>query len=88
MNGKQFGALIATAVAMAMMEGSAVAADGSADKAEAKACYRKSCGSSVKGHSGSCAGTKVDGITDEKACTDAGGSWTTASGADSMKDMH
>ena len=84
MKGKQFGALMATAIA-AMMTGMVVTADGAA---EAKACYRKSCGSSVKGHSGSCAGTKVDGVTDEQACTDAGGTWTTAAEAKSLKDDH
>jgi len=82
MNGKKFGALVATAVAL--MGGTVFAAD----KDDAKACYRKSCGSSVKGHSGSCAGTKVSDIKDEKTCTDAGGAWTTASDAKSLEDMH
>jgi hypothetical protein len=84
MKGKQFGALVATAIA-AMMTGMVVTADGAG---EAKACYRKSCGSSVKGHSGSCAGTKVDDVTDEHTCTEAGGAWTTAAEAEALKDKH
>lgn len=80
MNNKSFGALIATAVA-AMMTGVAFA-DHHADE---KACYRKSCGSSVKGHSGSCGGTAVPELKDEKSCTDAGGVWITKDEAEKLK---
>jgi hypothetical protein len=48
---------------------------------DAKACYRTDCGKSIKGHEGKCGGTKVEGISVEKACTDAGGAWTTAEDA-------
>lgn len=82
MNNKSFGALIATAVA-ALVTG--VVSTDSAQAADAKACYRKSCGSSVKGHAGSCAGTKVAEITDEKACTEAGGVWVTEADAAKLK---
>ncbi len=81
MNNKSFGALIATAVA-ALVTGVAFT---DSQAAEAKACYRKTCGSSVKGHSGSCAGTKVGDISDEKACTEAGGAWLTEDDAAKLK---
>jgi len=80
MNNKSFGALIATAVA-AMVTG--VYADHHAT--DAKACYRKSCGTSVKGHAGSCGGTAVPELKDEKACTDAGGVWVTEAEAEKLK---
>jgi hypothetical protein len=80
MNGKIFGALVTGAV-LALSAGAAVAEHHETDKA----CYRKSCGSSVKGHSGSCAGSKVDGLKDEKACTEAGGVWLTADEAAKLK---
>jgi hypothetical protein len=32
-----------------------------------QACYRTECGKSVKGHEGKCGGTKVDGVSAEKA---------------------
>ncbi len=72
-----FGALVASAVMG--LAGTAVLAQ--AEGADAKACYRKQCGKSVKGHEGKCGGTKVDGIKDEVSCTDAGGAWTTAEDA-------
>ena len=52
-----------------------------------KACYRTECGKSVKGHDGKCGGTKVDGVSEEKACTDAGGAWTTAADAKKYEQM-
>jgi hypothetical protein len=79
MNGKVFGALVAGAV-LALG-----AAQARADEAADKACYRKSCGESVKGHSGNCAGTKVAELTTEKDCTAAGGVWVTAADAAKLK---
>jgi hypothetical protein len=71
---------ILAAGAVATLVGStAFAAEDS--MADAKACYRTHCGSSVEGHKGKCGGTKVDDLKDEKACTDAGGAWTTAADA-------
>lgn len=80
MNGKVFGALVAGAV---LALGSAVAH--AADEGEAKACYRKSCGESVKGHAGMCAGSKVPELKSEKDCSDAGGAWITAAEAAKLK---
>ncbi len=80
MNVKVFAALVAGAVVA--LSGSVRAEEQQADE---KACYRKSCGGSVKGHSGSCGGTKVDAITSEKECTDAGGAWVTAAEAEKLK---
>lgn len=81
MNGKMFAALV-TGAALTLGAGAAVAAD----EAQAdKACYRKSCGGSVKGHSGTCAGTKVEALADEKSCADAGGVWLTADEASKLK---
>ena len=80
MNGKMFGALVAGAV-LAFGAGAARAAD----EADAKACYRKSCGDSVKGHTGSCAGSKVAELKTEKDCTAAGGVWATADEAKNLK---
>ena len=54
---------------------------------DAKACYRTECGKSVKGHEGKCGGTKVDGISAEKVCTDAGGAWTTAADAEEVREL-
>jgi hypothetical protein len=54
---------------------------------EAKACYRTKCGTSVKGHKGKCGGTKVDGISVEQECKDAGGAWVTAEEAKKFADM-
>jgi hypothetical protein len=53
--------------------------------ADDKACYRKHCGKSITGHEGQCGGTKVDGLTDQKACEAAGGAWTTATEAEAFK---
>ena len=81
MNGRIFGALVTGAV-LALGAGAAAADEqGKTDKA----CYRKSCGSSVKGHTGSCAGSKVEALQDEKSCTDAGGVWLTADEASKLK---
>lgn len=80
MNGKVFGALVAGAV-LAFGAGSARAAD----EADAKACYRKSCGESVKGHAGMCAGSKVAELKSEKDCTTAGGVWVSAADAAKLK---
>ena len=74
-----FGALVATAV-VSLVGGTAALAAGHRRRRQ-KACYRTQCGKSVKGHEGKCGGTKVDGISDEAACTTAGGAWTTAADA-------
>jgi len=79
MNGKVFGALVAGAV-LALSAGSARAAD-EGDKA----CYRKSCGDSIKGHSGTCAGSKAGDLKSEKDCTAAGGAWLSADEAKKLK---
>ncbi|MFN8644739.1 MAG: hypothetical protein U0802_24895 [Candidatus Binatia bacterium] len=81
MNGKVFGAMVAGAL-LALGAGAARAADEAAD---AKACYRKSCGESVKGHNGMCSGTKVADLKTEKDCTAAGGGWMTAADAAKLK---
>ncbi len=80
MNGKVFGALVAGAV-LALSAGTARAAD----EGDAKACYRKSCGESVTGHTGMCAGSKVAELKSEKDCTTAGGAWITADDAKKLK---
>ena len=80
MNGKVFGALVAGAV-LALSAGSVRAAD----EGDAKACYRKTCGESIKGHTGMCAGSKVAALKTEKDCTAAGGAWITAAEADKLK---
>ncbi|MBX3027348.1 hypothetical protein KF840_20815 [bacterium] len=79
MNGKVFGALVAGAI---LALGGAARA---ADEGDAKACYRKSCGESIKGHAGMCAGSKVPELKSEKDCTDAGGAWVTADEAAKLK---
>jgi hypothetical protein len=78
-----FGALVASAVVGLVGGGVALA---QADSADAKACYRTHCGKSVSGHEGKCGGTVVEGLSDEAACTGAGGAWTTAEGAKQYKD--
>jgi len=83
MNGKAFGALIASAVA-ALITGVAFADQHEGDT---KACYRKSCGESVKGHTGTCAGTKVADLKDEKSCSAAGGAWISEADAAKLKGM-
>jgi len=80
MKSTTFGALLAGA--LLALGGTALADN---HEGESKGCYRKTCGSSVKGHSGSCAGTKVDALKDEKACSDAGGAWLTAADAAKLK---
>ncbi|MGD9763805.1 MAG: hypothetical protein AB7V27_08845 [Candidatus Binatia bacterium] len=86
MNGKAFGVLVASAV-VALAGGTALAAQ-QEGTAGAKACYRKACGESIKGHKGTCGGTKAEGLVNEKACTDAGGVWTTADEAEQLKKNH
>jgi uncharacterized low-complexity protein len=82
-----FGVLAAGAVA-SMLGSAAYAEDKAPAAGDAKACYRTACGKSVKGHEGKCGGTKVDALTTEKVCTDAGGAWTTAADAEKYKDMN
>ena len=79
---------VLAAAAVASMLGSAALAEEkpAAGGMDAKACYRTTCGKSVKGHEGKCGGTKVDGVSEEKACTDAGGAWTTAADAKKYED--
>jgi hypothetical protein len=81
MKRRMLGVLAAGAVATLI--GSTALAEGEAagSTGDAKACYRTECGKSVKGHEGKCGGTKVEGVSAEKACTDAGGAWTTAADA-------
>jgi hypothetical protein len=85
MKRSMLGVLAAGAVA-SMLGGTAMAEDEPAAGMDAKACYRTACGKSVKGHEGKCGGTKVDAISEEKACTDAGGAWTTAADAKKYED--
>lgn len=77
-----FGALVASAVVGLAGGTVAFAAH---HEGEAKACYRPECGKSVKGHEGKCGGTKVDALTTEAACTEAGGVWVTAAEAEKLK---
>jgi hypothetical protein len=79
-----FGMLAATAV-LSLVGAGATARAAEESGGEAKACYRTQCGKSVKGHQGKCGGTKVDALTDEAACTAAGGAWTTATDAEKYK---
>jgi uncharacterized low-complexity protein len=72
-----FGALVASAI-VGLVGGSVALAQAGA---VAMACYRTQCGKSVKGHEGKCGGTKVDALSTEAACTEAGGAWTTAADA-------
>lgn len=74
-----FGALAASAVLG--LVGSVALVPGARAAEDEKACYRMKCGKSVTGHEGKCGGTKVDALTDEAACTAAGGAWTTAADA-------
>ena len=85
MKRSMLGVLAAGAVA-SMMGSTALAEDKAAAGGDAKACYRTTCGKSVKGHEGKCGGTKVDGVSEEKSCTDAGGAWTTAADAKKYED--
>ena len=73
-----FGALVAGAVVALAGHFAAAPAAHAEDE---KACYRTKCGKSVKGHEGSCGGTKVEEITDQATCEKAGGAWTTAAEA-------
>jgi len=84
MKRSMLGILAAGAVAT-MIGSTAYAADEAAGSMDAKACYRTECGHSVKGHDGKCGGTKVDGVSAEKSCMDAGGAWTTATDAAKYK---
>jgi len=79
---------ILAAGAVASLIGSTAFAAGDAAGSmggDAKACYRHECGKSVKGHEGKCGGTKVEGVSEEKMCTEAGGAWTTAAEAEKFK---
>ena len=78
-----FGALAAGAVLSLL--GSAALVQNAQAAEEEKACYRMKCGKSIKGHEGKCGGTKVDALTDEAACTAAGGAWTTEADAAQYK---
>ena len=87
MKRSRLGILAAGAVA-SMIGTTALAGDtAAASGGDAKACYRTKCGKSVKGHEGKCGGTKVEGVGAEKACTDAGGAWTTAADAKKYEDQ-
>jgi hypothetical protein len=77
-----FGAIVASTVVALVGGTAALAQSGS----EAKACYRKECGRSIKGHEGQCGGTKVEGLKDEASCTKAGGAWTTEKDAEKYKE--
>jgi hypothetical protein len=79
-----FGAIVAGTVMS--LAGSLALAESHAT--DAKACYRKSCGSSVKGHEGKCSGTKVAALTTQAACEAAGGAWVTAAEAKTFEDTH
>ncbi len=78
---------ILAASAMASLIGTATfAAEDMAGSTDAdKACYRSSCGKSVKGHAGKCGGTMVDDVKDQATCEGAGGAWTTATAAEELK---
>lgn len=78
-----FGALAAGAVLS--LVGSAALVPAVQASEHEKGCYRKECGKSIQGHEGKCGGTKVDAITDEAACTAAGGAWTTEADAAQYK---
>jgi len=82
MKRSMFGALMASAV-VGLVGGTTALAQGA--MSDAKACYRPHCGKSVKGHEGKCGGTKIDGLTTEAACTQAGGAWVTAAEAATFK---
>ncbi len=86
MKRSMLGVLAAGAVASMIGSTALAQSDSGASTGDAKACYRTTCGKSVKGHEGKCGGTKVDGVTAEKACTDAGGAWTTAADAKKYED--
>jgi hypothetical protein len=83
MRRSKFGALAASA-ALGLLSSAAFAPSAQADDS-AKACYRPHCGKSVTGHEGKCGGTKVDALTDEAACTAAGGAWATAAEAKKLE---
>jgi hypothetical protein len=90
MKTNMFGVLVASAVAS--LVGSTVLAEGgdtgtTGQAGDAKACYRKSCGTSVTGYEGQCGGTKVEQVTDQKTCEKAGGAWVTAPEAKKLKNM-
>ena len=84
MKANLFGVLVASAVA-SLVSSAAFAPQATAGSSEPKACYRKHCGKSIKGHEGQCAGTKVDDITSKKACHKAGGAWATEDAAAKYK---
>ena len=78
-----FGALVASAV-VGLAGSFAVASAAHAE--DAKACYRSHCGNSVKGHEGSCSGSKVEELKDQASCEKAGGAWTTAAEAKKFEE--
>ena len=82
MNKTTFGVLVAGAMASLA---TGVLVPRTAAAADDKGCYRKHCGKSISGHEGKCGGTRVEDIDDQKACEDAGGSWTTAAEAEAFK---
>ena len=84
MRSNKFGILVAGAVA-GMIGSSTFVAPAEAADAAAKGCYRKHCGSSIKGHAGMCGGTKAEDVKDQKTCEDAGGAWITEADAEKLK---
>jgi hypothetical protein len=82
MQRSSFGALVASAV-VGLAGSFALASAAHAE--DAKACYRTKCGKSVKGHEGQCGGTKVEELTDQASCEQAGGAWTTAAEAEQLE---
>lgn len=85
MRSQKFGVLVASAVAGMVGTAAFVAPVRAGSEAEAKGCYRKHCGTSVKGYDGTCGGTKVDELEDQKACEGAGGAWVTEADAAKLK---
>jgi len=82
----KLGILAASTVA-SLLGTAAFAAEGTEGSKDGdKACYRPSCGTSVKGHEGKCSGSRIDELKDEVACKDAGGAWTTAAEAKKFTD--
>ena len=86
MTRSMLGVLAAGAVA-SLIGSTALAAEGTmgGGTMEAKACYRSHCAKSVSSYEGKCSGTKIDQLTSEKACTDAGAARTTAAEAKKLE---
>ena len=85
MKTSKLGVLAASAV-LGMVGSAALVSSAAAD--DAKACYRTHCGNSIAGNEGKCGGTAAAELKDEKACTAAGGAWTTAADAEKFKKKH